>query len=298
MRFVSVGNVLVDILTRLPELPERGGDVLGSASGMSPGGAYNAMVAASRQGLRAAYAGGHGTGYFGDLIRDGLREHGIEALLAAAPGMDSGYDIALVDDGGERTFVTAFGAEAQLSASQLESVTLEPGDLLHVSGYSLLDVTNGAVLAPWLESVSEDVTVIVDPGPLIADIGRDRWLRVFRRANWISCNEREAEFLIRDDELAALDLPGRGPGIVTRLGQRGCTVAHGGIVVEVPGFPVDAVDTNGAGDAHVGAFAAALAAGLPPADAARRANAAAAIAVSRFGPATAPTLDEVLAFLG
>ena len=297
MRFVSVGNVLVDILTRLPELPERGGDVLGSASGMSPGGAFNAMAAASRQGLPAAYAGGHGTGYFGDLIREGLRENGIDALLAATGDIDSGYDIALVDDGGERTFVTAFGAEAKLSASQLESVTVEAGDILHVSGYGLLDATNGAVLAPWLEGVSEDVTVIVDPGPLIAEIRRDRWLQVFGRANWISCNEREAEFLVHDDERESLD-PGAALGIVTRLGQRGCTVEQGDVVIEVPGFAVDAIDTNGAGDAHVGAFAAALAASLPPTEAALRANAAAAIAVSRFGPATAPTLDEVLALLG
>ncbi|GAA3440556.1 hypothetical protein GCM10018954_101800 [Kutzneria kofuensis] len=59
------------------------------------------------------------------------------------------------------------------------------------------------------------------------------------------------------------------------------------------GFPVEVVDTNGAGDAHTGAFMAALAAGLPPAKAARRANAAAAIAVTRRGPASAPTIEEV-----
>ncbi|WP_431280453.1 PfkB family carbohydrate kinase [Leifsonia poae] len=65
----------------------------------------------------------------------------------------------------------------------------------------------------------------------------------------------------------------------------------------MPGFSVDAVDTNGAGDAHGGVLAAALSRGAGMLDAARRANAAAAIAVTRSGPATAPTSAEIDALL-
>jgi sugar/nucleoside kinase (ribokinase family) len=65
----------------------------------------------------------------------------------------------------------------------------------------------------------------------------------------------------------------------------------------VPGFDVAAIDTNGAGDAHVGAFLAALAGGAPPLVAARRANASAALAVSRRGPSASPDASEVDAFL-
>jgi sugar/nucleoside kinase (ribokinase family) len=65
----------------------------------------------------------------------------------------------------------------------------------------------------------------------------------------------------------------------------------------VPGFPVAAVDSNGAGDTHTGAFIAALAAGEDAAGAARRANAAAALSVTKRGPATAPTSAELGRFL-
>jgi sugar/nucleoside kinase (ribokinase family) len=68
-------------------------------------------------------------------------------------------------------------------------------------------------------------------------------------------------------------------------------------LVHVPAPSVVAVDTTGAGDAHAGVFLAALADGLSPADAARRANAAAALAVTRPGPATAPTRAELDAWL-
>jgi sugar/nucleoside kinase (ribokinase family) len=67
--------------------------------------------------------------------------------------------------------------------------------------------------------------------------------------------------------------------------------------VAVPGFAVDVVDTNGAGDAHSGAFIAALAAGAGDTAAARSANAAAALSVTRRGPATAPTREELARFL-
>jgi sugar/nucleoside kinase (ribokinase family) len=67
--------------------------------------------------------------------------------------------------------------------------------------------------------------------------------------------------------------------------------------VPVPGFLVDAVDTNGAGDAHTGTFVAALARGADALDAARTANAAAALSVTRRGPATAPSAAELARFL-
>jgi sugar/nucleoside kinase (ribokinase family) len=83
-----------------------------------------------------------------------------------------------------------------------------------------------------------------------------------------------------------------------RLGADGCVIlVPGGAPVHVPGFTVEALDSNGAGDAHVGAFLAALAAGQHPVAAARRANACAALAVTRLGPATAPTAAEVDALL-
>ena len=89
-----------------------------------------------------------------------------------------------------------------------------------------------------------------------------------------------------------------GGGVLVRTGPDGCLLGRTALpVVHVPGFPVDAVDTNGAGDTHTGTFIAALARGADPPDAARTANAAAALSVTRRGPATAPARDELARFL-
>jgi len=298
-RLVSVGNIVVDLLATVPALPVRGGDVLATDSSIAPGGAFNVLLAAVRQGLPAAYAGGHGTGFFGDLVRAALHSAGIDAALPAAHDRDSGYDIALIDAEGERTFVTVFGAEAELATDVLSTLVMRSDDLVHVSGYGLLVETNAAVIAPWLEALPSGNTVLLDPGPLVADIDPRVWNVARDRADWLSCNEREAAALTGATEArAALDILARtSRGVLVRLGADGCLLAAEGTVEHIPGYPVAAVDTNGAGDAHCGAFLAGLAAGLSAREAAARANASAAIATTRHGPATAPTLAELSAFL-
>ena len=300
-RLVSVGNVIVDVTLRVPALPERGGDVLARDTGSTPGGAFNTLVAAVRQGVASAYGGGHGTGPFGDRVRSALEAEGIDILLDPSPSADTGFDIALIDDEGERTFVTVFGAEASLSAYDLAGIRLGDNDLnehdlVHVSGYGLLERTNAAVLAPWIATIASGHTVLVDPGPLGSDIPAEVLAPVAARADWFSCNLREALVLsgAADARDAAIALRKTWRAVIIRLGPEGCLIAvDDDDVVHVPGFAVEAIDTNGAGDAHTGAFLAGLAAGEAPTAAALRANACAALAVTRRGPATAPTAVEV-----
>ncbi len=94
--------------------------------------------------------------------------------------------------------------------------------------------------------------------------------------------------------------------VIVRAGQDGCVLALRTTgpgtdaalsLSHIPAPAVTAVDTTGAGDAHSGVFLAALAAGLTATDAARRANAAAALTVTRSGAAVSPTRAELDQFL-
>ncbi|HEY4024605.1 MAG TPA: PfkB family carbohydrate kinase [Pseudonocardiaceae bacterium] len=299
-RLVSVGNVVIDIVMYLPELPARGGDMIASASQVVPGGGMNVMISAIRQGLPTAYGGMHGTGPFGDLARREMRAAGIDILQPRYPDKDTGFDVALVEDSSERTFATSVGADGELGPADLALLTVHPTDFVYVSGYGLVHEVNGPALADWLGTV-ESAIVVLDPGPLVADIPARVLDAVLDRADWCSCNQREAGLLtgVADPFAAARAIAERiDAGAVVRTGPRGCVLAtRHSAPEEIGGFAVTAVDTNGAGDTHVGAFLAGLAAGLTPATAALRANAAAALAVTRRGPTTAPTAPEVDALL-
>lgn len=301
-RLVHVGNVLIDLVMNIPALPAAGADVLAASSQVTPGGGYNVMVAAVRQHLPVAYGGAHGCGPFGELARARLAEAGISVLQEPTPGVDTGFDVALVDGSGERTFVTSVGAEATLSYEQLAGIQIRTGDAIYVSGYGLVYPANRTALTRWLGTLPGDATVVVDPGPLVADIPAAILEPVLARADWWSCNLSEATLITghADPEKAAAALAqitGRS-GVVLRMGPAGCLLAtHDSGIRHLPAFKVAAVDSNGAGDAHVGVFVAALADGLPPERAARRANAASALAVTRRGPATAPGREELDRFL-
>jgi sugar/nucleoside kinase (ribokinase family) len=311
-RLVFAGEAIVDLLMRVPALPERGGDMLAESASVEVGGGFNIMAAAARQGLAVVYAGGHGTGPWGDRVRAALAAEGIRLLRTPEPDRDTGFDVGLVETNGERTFVTALGAESLPDPGAWDLVRLRSGDAVYVSGYGLVPAGSGPALGAWAASLPAEVLLFTDPGPLVADIPAAVLDPVLARCDWWSCNRREAALLTGSDDPAeaARRLVRRSDraGIIVRSGPDGCVLA-----VRVPGSggglslslshvaspAVTAVDTTGAGDAHSGVFLAALAAGLTTGEAARRANAAAALAVTRAGAATSPTraeLDRFLAF--
>lgn len=292
-RLVCTGQVLLDLVMRVPALPPVGGDVMASATSLLPGGGFTVMAAAARAGAAVVYAGGHGTGPYGDAVRTALAAEGISAAAAPTPDEDTGVCVVLVDDDGERTFVTGSGAEA----GPLVPVPTGAGDVVHVSGYSLLADAKADALLDRVERGAG--TVLVDPGPLVAEIDAGRWARLLRRTDVLSVNAREARLLTGSDELrvASAALAERVPVAIVRDGADGCLLTRDGRTEHVPGHRVTAMDTNGAGDAHCGVLAAALLDGADLRTAARRANVAAALAVTRPGPATAPTAAEVDALL-
>jgi sugar/nucleoside kinase (ribokinase family) len=304
-RLLFAGEAIVDLLMWVSALPERGGDMLAESSSVEVGGGFNIMAAAVRQGLPVLYAGGHGTGPWGDKVRAALAAEGISLLRPADPDTDTGFDVALVETGGERTFVTQLGAESLREPGAWDLVQARPGDAVYVSGYGLVPPAAGPILGAWAAGLPPEIMLFVDPGPLVADIPAAVLDPVLGRCDWWSCNQREAALLTGtgDPEQAARSLlrrTGRA-GVIVRSGPQGCLLAlreePGPALSHIPAPAVTAVDTTGAGDAHSGVFLAALAAGQPPGEAARRANAAAALTVTRSGAAVSPTSDELNQFL-
>jgi sugar/nucleoside kinase (ribokinase family) len=286
-RLLGLGSIVVDLVLHVDRLPEPGGDVLAQSSATAVGGGLHALVAAAAAGLPAAYAGGHGTGPFGDLVRAALETHRIPTQLEPTPDEDTGFCVVLVDGTGERTFATTVGAEGRLTADLLAAVRPETGDAVYLSGYDLV-YPHGPALAGWVAGLPAGTPVVLDPGPLVGDIEPGLLDAVLARATWLSLNDREARLTTRENDAATAAgvLLGRAPGlagVVVRLGAEGALLSRPGSgPVTVPGVPVDrVVDTNGAGDVHLGAFVAALAGGLSPVDAVAAANAAAADRVSR-----------------
>ena len=152
------------------------------------------------------------------------------------------------------------------------------------------------------------MVVVLDPGAAFAELAEDVRAAMLEVTDVWSSNAEEAEHLLRavghprPDDLAALTTAVapllRGDAVaIVRDGPEGCAVRVAGETTYVAGFPQTPIDTNGAGDTHTGALLAEVAAGTAWVEGCRRANAAAAIKVTRRGPESAPTAAEVDEFL-
>lgn len=301
-RLLHTGQVVVDLVMALDNLPRSGGDVLASSACFEAGGGFNVMAAASRNGLPVLYLGRHGTGRFGEMARQAMAVEGIQLAAPVSAEQDTGLSVALIAPSAERSFISYVGAEGGLSAEDLASVAVQAEDYVYVSGYSLLHAGKVQTLLAWLGGLPKGATVVFDPGPLINSPETPAVASLLPLVKlWTSNREEALRFTQATDIDQALvrltDLLPEEALVVVRDGPQGCWISQRGQAQSVRGFPVQAIDTNGAGDAHAGVLLAALAAGHSPDQAALRANAAAAVAVTRWGPATSPTSAEVDAML-
>lgn len=309
-RVVSFGQVIVDLTIRVERVPQPGEDVYADRAGVAVGAGFNALYAVRRMGVDAVYAGALGTGPWADRIRAALEREGIAHGGVTDREDDNGFCIALTDADAERTFVSVRGAETRLGPHGFDNAAVGSGDVAILSGYTLIHRSAEALSAFMRRTAGHDFPAVFDTSPVIGQI-TDAQLGelVSYRPIW-TCNEREGGILAERLGLGrtapqtdngglctalrdALHAP-----VVLRAGRGGAWVgSEDGTVEPVPGFPVTAVDTNGAGDCHTGVICAELCRGTDLVRAVRLANAAAAIAVIRHGPATCPTRGEAEALI-
>jgi sugar/nucleoside kinase (ribokinase family) len=301
-RLFCLDHVLIDVVLKINSLPERAGDTLASEQLVTTGGGFNAMSAAARHGLRVAYAGRLGVGPFSSLAISALEHDNIAAPVDRNEDFDTGLCIVLLEPDGERSFVTSPGAEATLRPLDLETLGVRDGDYVLVSGYNVMYPIIANIVIAWLTHLPESVIVVFDPATRMVDIPKANLHLMLQRSNWLLCNAVEASMLAGgDDALASAVLLSSkydALDVVVRNGAKGCVVALRNEQARVvDGFATTVVDTNGAGDVHNGVFLAELASGHDAFAAARWANAAAAMSISRLGPASCPPRDEVAAWI-
>ncbi|MDQ0643798.1 PfkB family carbohydrate kinase [Microbacterium murale] len=314
-RVIHTGQALVDLVIEVADLPVRGQNLMADSVAEYAGGSVTVLLAAARLGAQCLHAGSIGTGPYGDLIREALDADGIAASAPPVTTHDTGVCVVLIEPSAERTFVTTLGAEREITVDSLSSADVQPGDLVCVTGYSLAVAQTRDPLLAWLKALPEYAVVVLDPGAAFAALPADVRDTMLARTDVWTGNAEEATDLLAalsvrveapieasEREIVAharelAPLMRAGAVIIVRDGAEGCAVHAHGESTYVPGFPQTPVDTNGAGDTHTGALLAGIADGSTWVDACRRANAAAAIKVTRRGPTTAPTAVEVEEFL-
>ncbi len=253
--------------------------------------AANAAVAIARLGGEAVFWGPTGDDDIAALIHAQLVADGVDAdHLRRFEGCTSSHSVVLVDERGERLVVGLRGSALQAPAEWL------PLEMLRGAGALLADVRWPAGAQRALHAARQArIPAILDAEIATADICDV----LVRAADHVVFSERGLEAYAGDDVTAGLrHVLARGARVaaVTQgaAGVRWVEAGAPDVVWHCPAFPVETVDTLGAGDVFHGAYALALAQGRSVEAAMRFAAAAAAIKCSRAGGRrAAPELQEV-----
>jgi len=315
-----VGSSNTDMVVKTKALPGPGQTVLGGAFFMNSGGkgANQAVAAARLQGIangqgkaagpetegtarsKVTFITKLGTDIFGAQTKEQLIKEGIDPryILADAKA-PSGVALITVDEKGENSIVVAPGANAHLSADDIEAAhdAIEAAAIILVQ----LEIPLETVTALVGRAVIHNKPVILNPAP-----ARSLPEELLRQITILTPNEKEAELLtgipvsdIASATAAANALQKRGvQTVIITLGKNGALVHSDTTSIHLPAPPVDALDTTAAGDVFNGALATALAENKSMREAAVFANYAAALSVTRLGAqSSAPTKAEVEAFM-
>ena len=299
---VVIGSLNMDIVVRAERMPEAGETILGSDFGLIAGGkGANQAAAAARMGAGVSMVGRVGSDPFGETLRRSLSDQGVDVShVRVDQEAGTGTAFIVVDAAGENRIIIAAGANGYVGAEDLR----EAQPLIAAAGAVVLQFEVPLETVEQAIRIGRDhqTPIILNPAPAY-----EVPLSFLYGVGILVMNETESEIItgiaVSDGMEAAQDAADllRREGVQTviiTLGAKGALVAGEGDMEQVPGYPVEAVDTTAAGDAFVGALAASVARGKPLAEAVRVANAAGALTVTRFGAQPSlPTAQEVEAFL-
>lgn len=301
-RIVVVGSTMVDQIAYVDRVPRAGETVTGNGFVLGFGGkGANQAVMAARLGASVAMVNCVGDDVFASMTIDNLAAEGVDVTqVGRVSGVASGAAPIWVEPDGANRIVVIPGANARMTPAQAERAIRACGRVDMVIGQ--LEIPPAVTAAGFAAARKAGARCVLNPAPM-GDLPPE----LLAAADWVVPNEIEFAELARGCGAAgsreAVDP--RRPGDLTRvaaalaarlavtLGADGVALS-GGARIAAP--RVAAVDTTGAGDAFVGAFAYGLAAGLPPVDAARLGCRCAGVAVTRRGTrASFPDRGEIAA---
>lgn len=255
------------------------------------GDALNEAVVLSRLGKKVQLISKVGRDEAGNRVIDYLKACGLSVdVIAREEGLTTGINIVLIDEKGERHFLTnPSGSLRRLSKEDISPYVNDMGEIVSFASMFVSPLLDIPSMKELFEEIKSDPTRI-----LVADMTKAKKGETLEDIkcllpyiDFILPNEDEIALLtgIRDNRKNAELLVESGVGCaVIKCGEKGCIIATQNKVLEIPAYPVKKlVDTTGAGDCFAGGFIWALSEGLDLEACGKMACAVASCSVEQMG---------------
>jgi ribokinase len=279
-----VGSMNIDLIAYAERAPGPGETVMGSRFQMGFGGkGANQAVMARLLGAEVVMVGALGDDSYAAMTLENFARHGVDAShIRRVPGSSGVAPIWVEPDGTNRIIVIP-GANAAVTPEAAAEAIRGIQRVGVVVGQ--FEIPQASTAAAFRTARAHGAITILNPAPAQPILPE-----LLGATDWLIPNEVEFAAVaggspdLEDDRPYSEFVARTGVRLVVTLGARGAALVTGdGTVTRFPATPVSAIDSTGAGDAFVGAFAYALAAGLAEGDAVRLGIACASDSVTRPG---------------
>ncbi len=275
---------MVDLLSYSDRIPGRGETVTGQRLQIGHGGkGANQAVMAARLGARVTFVSRVGDDVLGEMARENLSAQGLRLdRVKRVEGESQGVASIWVEPDGSNRILIVPGANLALSEAEVAAdlADIEAPDCVICQ----LEVPIEAVAAALKWGRGHGAITILNPAPS-APLGHE----LLELVDWLIPNETEFEGLFGappDDDALARAATRFAGGLIVTLGARGSATVLDGRVHRLGAPPAQTIDTTGAGDAFMGAFAYALSSGDPVPDAITLGNRCGALSTEKWGTQT------------
>jgi ribokinase len=294
-RIAVVGSNMVDLVTYVNRMPIRGETIEAPSFEMGHGGkGANQAIAAAKLGASVVMVTKVGDDMFAENTIKNFERFGVDTTyVGRVAGRSSGVAPIVVEPSGENSILIVKGANSDLLPADVERAAedLKACDLILLQ----LEVPLETVYAAIAFGARHGVKTLLNPAPATPELDPNK----IRDANFLVPNETELAILTgmpveSESEIAAAarSLIAKGIGtVIVTMGSRGALLTTPTQVERIAPIRVTPVDTTGAGDAFVGAFARYFAAGLNVEAALDKAVRYAADSVTRRGTQKAYAME-------
>ena len=255
---------MIDLISYSSRVPQAGETIVGDSFQMTFGGkGANQAVMASILGSQVGFINCLGKDVYGDSYRENLEKYDIDLTYLSEGESPTGVATILVEPDGTNRIVIIPGANLELTPKAAREGVLNFAPRVVVGQ---LEVSIDATLEAFLAAKEIGATTILNPAPATGIAALPEGL--LELTDWLIPNENE--FLALSNEVVSESsissfVSGKKFSLIVTLGEEGVIFADQDRgLVTYPASKVDAIDTTGAGDAFVGAFAHGLDQGLDP----------------------------------
>ena len=306
-KIAVIGSINMDLSASAPRIPRLGETILADSLAYMPGGkGANQAVAAARLGGEVTFFGCVGEDAFGKKLLENLETNGVDVSeIEAVPGEPTGLAMITVAEG-DNAITVVSGANNCATKEYIDRhlSRIVDNDIIVIVAEIPHETIDYLIRAIRTATVAVAPIIIFNPAP--ASPVESELLDL---VTYLTPNEHEARIVLQDEDTPIEELVHQYQGrLIITCGSRGvlCYLDARranddqpiGDVRLIPAYPVEVVDTTGAGDTFNGALAAALATDQPLAGALRFANTAAALSCTKKGAQGGmPTLPELQSFL-